>query len=180
VLPWLGPELLEVTARLAHLQGCLGITVDGLLPEEEGATVRLKPGAYSRLSIDYGFVPANWEAFRAASLELAKLQFAAGAKRVFSMHLEPVVLNSVDELGKLEAAPWGPLRQRVLSAHVMGGCQMGKDPARSVVDSTLRYHGLDNLFVVDGSVFPSGLGVNPQESIMGLSRWAARHVAAAS
>jgi len=49
-----------------------------------------------------------------------------------------------------------------------------------VVDSTLRYHGMDNLFVVDGSVFPTGLGVNPQESIYGVARWASQFVAAAT
>jgi choline dehydrogenase-like flavoprotein len=48
-----------------------------------------------------------------------------------------------------------------------------------VVDSKLRYHHLDNLFVVDGSVFPTALGVNPQESIYGIARWGAQHVRAA-
>jgi choline dehydrogenase-like flavoprotein len=56
---------------------------------------------------------------------------------------------------------------------------MGKDPNRSVVDPHLKYHSMDNLFVVDGSVLPSGLGVNPQETIFGIGRWAAKHVAQA-
>jgi choline dehydrogenase-like flavoprotein len=60
----------------------------------------------------------------------------------------------------------------------MGGCAMGGDPRTSVVDSTLRYHDLDNLFVVDGSVFPTSLGVNPQETIFGIARWASQFVAA--
>jgi len=68
----------------------------------------------------------------------------------------------------------------VFSAHVMGGCAMGTDPKRAVVDSeTLRHHELDNLFVVDGSVFPTSLGVNPQVSIYGIASWAAEHVKAA-
>ena len=57
---------------------------------------------------------------------------------------------------------------------------MGGDPRTSVVDSTLRYHGMDNLFVVDGSVFPTSLGVNPQETIFGIARWASQFVAAAT
>jgi choline dehydrogenase-like flavoprotein len=59
----------------------------------------------------------------------------------------------------------------------MGGCAMGKDPKTSVVDgSTLRHHELDNLFVVDGSVCPTSLTVNPQLSIYGLASWASEHV----
>jgi choline dehydrogenase-like flavoprotein len=52
----------------------------------------------------------------------------------------------------------------------MGGCKMGDDPSTSVVRSTdLRHHTVENLHVVDGSVFPTSLGVNPQESIYGLA-----------
>jgi choline dehydrogenase-like flavoprotein len=59
----------------------------------------------------------------------------------------------------------------------MGGCAMGTDPARSVVDSrTLRHHAMDDLFVIDGSVFPTACSVNPQISIYGLARWGAEHV----
>jgi choline dehydrogenase-like flavoprotein len=61
----------------------------------------------------------------------------------------------------------------------MGGCAMGRDPARSVVRSDLRHHEIENLFVVDGSVFPTALGVNPQLSIYGLAGYAAPHVLAA-
>ena len=94
-------------------------------------------------------------------------------------HFEPVVLESEKDLSKLDQAPWEKLKVRVVSAHLMGGCAMGKDPAKSVLDPHLRFHTLDNLFVVDGSAFPTSLGVNPQLTIFGLSRWASQHVAAA-
>jgi choline dehydrogenase-like flavoprotein len=62
----------------------------------------------------------------------------------------------------------------------MGGCAMGIDPHRSVVDSrSLRHHALDDLFVIDGSVFPTACSVNPQISIYGLASWGADHVAEA-
>ena len=51
----------------------------------------------------------------------------------------------------------------------VSGCAMGDDPKTSVVRSEdLRHHSIKNLWVMDGSVFPTSLGVNPQESIYGL------------
>ena len=58
----------------------------------------------------------------------------------------------------------------------MGGCAMGSDPASSVVDVEHRHHQIPNLFVVDGSVFPTSLGVNPSETIYGLAHRARRFV----
>ena len=57
------------------------------------------------------------------------------------------------------------LAARVFSAHVMGGCAMGREPGRSVVDESGRHHQLANLSVHDASVFPTGLGTNPQLTI---------------
>jgi choline dehydrogenase-like flavoprotein len=79
----------------------------------------------------------------------------------------------------LDRAPWAPLRVPLFTAHVMGGCAMGRDPQKSVVDARLRLHQLENVYVVDGSVFPTSLGVNPQETIFGLAHWASEHIAAA-
>ena len=174
-----GDALGEWLGRFPRLNAMIGLTVDGFLPEETGGTVRLRDGAYQRLSFKYALGEKNWEAFKEANKEVAKIQFAAGARRVMSLHSPGVELESVDQLNKLDDAPWEPLRVRIASAHQMGGCAMGKDPNRSVVDPTCRYHGLDNLFVVDGSVLPTSLGVNPQETIFGIARWAAAGVAAA-
>lgn len=51
-------------------------------------------------------------------------------------------------------------------AHVCGTCRMGDDPALSVLDRHNRVHGLDNLFVVDSSCFPSSGGTNPTLTIV--------------
>jgi choline dehydrogenase-like flavoprotein len=174
-----GGRIQDVLGDLPHLQAMIGLTVDGLLPEEEGGTVRLKDGGYSRFSLEYNFLDAHWEAFRTACKEMARVQFAAGARRVMSLHAEPVVLDSAADIDRLDAAAWEKLRVKITTAHQMGGCCMGKDPSKSVVDPLLRYHTMDNLYVVDGSVLPTSLGVNPQETIFGIARWAAGHIAQA-
>src|SRR5262249_16525694 len=138
----------EKVAKLPYLQACIAIAIDGLLPGEEGGTVGLRGGEDRRLKIEYPLLEPHWEAFRAACKEMAKIEFGGGARQVISLHSEPVVLRSEAEIGKLDRAPWEKLRVRVVTAHQMGGCAMGRDPERSVVDSRLRYHDLDNLFVV--------------------------------
>jgi choline dehydrogenase-like flavoprotein len=45
--------------------------------------------------------------------------------------------------------------------HVLGGMRLGSDPATSATDAAGRYHHLDNLFVADGSVFPTSGTHNP-------------------
>jgi choline dehydrogenase-like flavoprotein len=54
-------------------------------------------------------------------------------------------------------------------AHLVGGCRMGFTPEDSVVDSSHRVWGLDNLFVVDGSVLPTQGSANPALPIMALA-----------
>jgi choline dehydrogenase-like flavoprotein len=51
----------------------------------------------------------------------------------------------------------------------MGGCAFGPDPARAAVDATGRHHQVENLYVFDGSLFPTSIGANPQLSIYAVS-----------
>ncbi|HVT65817.1 MAG TPA: GMC family oxidoreductase [Mycobacteriales bacterium] len=51
-------------------------------------------------------------------------------------------------------------------AHVMGGMRMGKNPKTSATDGTGKVHGMENVFVADGSVFPSSGAQNPTLTIM--------------
>jgi choline dehydrogenase-like flavoprotein len=50
--------------------------------------------------------------------------------------------------------------------HLIGTALMGNDPSTSVVDGWGRAHDVDNLFIVDGSVFPTSGGVNPTSTIV--------------
>jgi choline dehydrogenase-like flavoprotein len=51
-------------------------------------------------------------------------------------------------------------------AHQAGTCRFGVDPASSVLDVNCRAHELDNLYVVDASIFPSIGAVNPALTVM--------------
>jgi choline dehydrogenase-like flavoprotein len=73
-----------------------------------------------------------------------------------------------DLCGKL--LPWGlKLSKRIPiegTAHQCGTIRFGRDPKTSALDVHCKAHDLDNLYVVDGSFFPSSTAVNPALTIM--------------
>jgi choline dehydrogenase-like flavoprotein len=61
--------------------------------------------------------------------------------------------------------------------HECGGARMGSDPATSVLDEHNRCWDVPNLFVTDGSCFPSGGTVGPTLTIMAVTARACDHIA---
>jgi len=56
------------------------------------------------------------------------------------------------------------------SSHVFGTCRMGNDPEQSVVNQWCQSHRWNNLYIVDGSVFPSsGGGESPGLTIQAIT-----------
>lgn len=177
-LPVLGEEQAVAMGQLAYSSSLIAICVDGLAPGDEGGVVTVKGDG--RPSVSYPFHPALVEAFAAAHEVLARAHLAAGAREVVTLHPVPIRIRSERDLPLLKDAAYGRLQHSVFSAHQMGGCAFGPDPATSVVDLELRHHRVPNLFVVDGSVLPTGLGVNPSETIYGVAHLATATIAAAT
>jgi choline dehydrogenase-like flavoprotein len=61
-------------------------------------------------------------------------------------------------------------------AHLVGGCRMGTDPERSVVDSDQRVWDVPNLFIADGSVMATQGSANPALTIMALASRLAQRI----
>jgi choline dehydrogenase-like flavoprotein len=62
------------------------------------------------------------------------------------------------------------------TAHLLGGCRMGKDPNTSVVNEFCRSHDIPNLFICDASVFVTSGGANPTETIMAIASRTADYI----
>jgi choline dehydrogenase-like flavoprotein len=60
--------------------------------------------------------------------------------------------------------------------HQNGTCRMGSDPASSVLDANCKAHQLDNLYLVDASVFVSASAVNPSLTVIANSLRVAKHL----
>lgn len=76
----------------------------------------------------------------------------------------------------LEAAGGSDVWTAGRTAHILGGCRMGTDPASSVVNADCRTHDIPNLFICDGSVFPSSTAVNPSLTIQAMAARAADRI----
>jgi len=140
---------------------------DGFNEQSQGGSVELSQDGFPRL--DYSITPFVWEGMRRALLTMAEIQFAAGANAVLPIHeLAFPAATWPQARAQIAGLPMEIMRCRVVSAHVMGGCAMGDDPRTAVVAGNGQSHVLENLYVFDGSVFPTSLGVNPQLSIYGI------------
>jgi cholesterol oxidase len=65
-----------------------------------------------------------------------------------------------------------------ITAHVLGGCPMGRDATTGVIDADHAVHGYPGLFVVGGAAVPANLGVNPSLTITAMAERAMAKIAA--
>ncbi len=108
---------------------------------------------------------------------VADIFFAAGARRVFTGCFKMPEIRSSEQLQRFKTMRVKPWHFEIMSFHPLGTCRMGNSPKTSVVDLNLETHDVKGLFVTDGSIFPSSLGVNPQVSIMAFAGRAANDIA---
>jgi choline dehydrogenase-like flavoprotein len=115
--------------------------------------------------------PADRRTAARAHLELARLHHAAGAREIYTFHWEDVSWRRGEDfdafLAALERAPHG---QAALSAHQMGSCRLGRNPATSVADGRGELHDTRGVWIGDASAFPGPSGVNPMITVMALAR----------
>lgn len=98
---------------------------------------------------------------------LCRMMFAAGATEVYpGVGHVPEILTDVKQVEAFESARLKRGDFHVVASHLFGTACAGTDPSRSVVGPDLQAHDVPGLYVMDASVFPTNMGVNPQHSIM--------------
>ncbi len=164
----IGSALADFARRFPFLHTLVSQIRDGFCDASPGGEVRLRDDGSAVL--DYPVTEFVWDGVRASYLAMAECQFAAGAEAVLPACSDAPVYRSWPEA----RAGIGALALRspnvfLNSTHPLGGCAMGPDPRTSVVDAFGRHHQLENVLVIDGSIFPTSLGVNPSLSIYALA-----------
>ncbi|MEO8437058.1 MAG: GMC family oxidoreductase N-terminal domain-containing protein [Chloroflexota bacterium] len=190
-LPWEGTGAhAQVMAGAAHLSPLIAITRDG----GEGRATITKGG---HVRLDYRLDGAGVATMRHALVRMARLARAAGATEIVAAGTPPAwhrpgVAGAGDEArafarfeASLDAFDFGPHRGAVFSAHQMGSVRMGADGRSHPCDPCGRVRAgerndavIGGLYVGDGSVLPTALGVNPMITMMAMARRVSRVILA--
>ncbi|MGH8445578.1 MAG: GMC family oxidoreductase N-terminal domain-containing protein [Solimonas sp.] len=166
VLGRFGNALADDMAKLPNTGVLIALMRDGFHDDSAGGSIRIDE--FGQPIFDYDVHDPLWDALRRAYLSMAEIQFAAGARFVRPGHLDAGEYTSWNEAkAAIGTLPMRKHRTGLVTAHLMGGCAMGEDRKRCVIDSRGRHHETENLSVFDGSMFPSSIGANPQLSIYG-------------
>ena len=109
----------------------------------------------------------------------AEVHFAAGATEVYPNIARVGVLRPGD-LAEFEATRFRPSELRLEAFHPMGTARIAADPREGACAADGSLHGTRDLYVADGSLFPTSVGVNPMMTIIAFSKQISRGIAAGS
>ncbi len=170
VLPWREPE--HYRSLLGKLANTTAIGV--LLRDRDGGCVRLD--SEGNPVTHYALSEFDRTHLRSGFIGAARILEAAGARLIFSPHAkwcsyEPGRNGSLDSFTQaMDEAGWDSGRLALFSFHIMGSARLGGSPKTSATNPDGETWEVDNLFVMDGSSFPSASGVNPMISIEAIAR----------
>jgi long-chain-alcohol oxidase len=164
-LPWRNPQ--QHRSFLERLSNTVGIGV--LLRDKDGGRVTIDPQGHP--IAHYALSSFDRSHLRQGFISAARILEAAGARHIFSPHAkwcayEPGSKGSIDSFTQaMDSAGWEAGRLALFSFHIMGSARLGSSPKASATKPDGETWEVRNLFVMDGSSFPSASGVNPMITI---------------
>ena len=168
-IPGIGAEFKKnvLDAKRMGNVGC------AIVCQAEGSVRPLGKNAYVSFSV------SDEDVFnlRRGLKKIAEIMVAAGAESIIPniFGLPPKI--SKDELNLLDNAPLDPQCYTMVLTHMFGTCRMNPDPNKGVVGPDFQVHDTKGVFILDSSIFPTHLGVNPQHTIMAVAHVGAKKIA---
>jgi choline dehydrogenase-like flavoprotein len=108
----------------------------------------------------------------------ARILLAAGAREVVVPSVPPLSICKDIDVEAIDTDLIGPHKVPLTAVHPLGTMPLGDDPRSAVVKSTGEHHHVTGLFVFDGSLFPTSIGVPPQIGIYTFAKHLAKHAIA--
>jgi long-chain-alcohol oxidase len=177
-LPWRNPK--QHRYFLEHITNTVGIGV--LVRDRDGG--RVTTDLHGNAVANYSLSPFDRGHLCRGFISAARILEAAGARIIYSPHAkwcsyEPAHNGSIDTFTQaMDSAGWDSGRLALFSFHIMGTARMGTSPRSSVTNPDGETWEVRNLYVMDGSSFPSASGVNPMITIEAIAHRNASALAA--
>jgi choline dehydrogenase-like flavoprotein len=168
-VPFIGKELKELMKDYRHF-AAFGVMVS------DTSRGRVRIDRKGRPLITYRMNREDARKMNRGVAIISEIFFAAGAKKVFPFLPDLPEINAREEVDKIRKRKAKATDFGMMAFHPMGTCRMGRNPKKSVVNSHCESHDVAHLFICDGSVFPSSLGVNPQLTIMAFATHTAGYI----
>ncbi|WP_183093655.1 GMC family oxidoreductase [Nocardioides stalactiti] len=166
--------------RMIELRDSLGIAVI-LRDRDSVGTVRTKRDGEP--VVRYKLSDGDSEHLVQGLVGAARIAEAAGASRITTTHhqtvsYEPGARGDLTSFeADVRAAGTAPGRMTLAALHIMGSARMGDSSATSAIDPDGQTWDLRDLYVADGSCFPTASGVNPMISIESIAYMTATRLA---
>ncbi len=145
---------------MKYLAGC-GVMI------RDSSSGRVRPGRGHAANISYNVNREDVKKFIMGLHTITEMFFEAGSRAVMPMVEDTRFFRSRNMASDHVRIKNSASDLFLYSSHPMGTCRIGDDPNRAVVrPSDGQTHDVENLFIVDSSLFPTALGANPQVSIM--------------
>src|SRR5262245_48779391 len=169
---WLPGAGAAFTDRVANFDHIASIGVH--LHDQSEGRVGLNPNGSLRLS--YRLLEEEARRIQFGIARAAEIHFAAGATEVYP-NVGPVSVIKRGDLEDFEGLRLRPADLRLEAFHPMSTARLGADADASVVAPSGAVRGLDALYVADGSLLPTSVGVNPMMTIIACATHVAEGVA---
>jgi choline dehydrogenase-like flavoprotein len=152
-----------------------------LLHDEQSGVVRLN--ANGQGIFFYELAERDGVMLVEAMKRAAEIYFATdpAPEAVLTTQRKRTIIHDASDIDVIGRRGVKPTDVTLISAHPQGGNRMGEGGDLYAVDPDFRLYSTGdstypNIYVCDGSVFPSTVGINPQCTIMALAMEAAKHV----
>jgi choline dehydrogenase-like flavoprotein len=159
-------------------------TFIGLLRDQGGGRVSIDADGEAVHTYDLEAEPRDVALTRRALDAQVRCHEAAGAHTIHTMAEGLPTWRRGDDLeayiARIQRIPLRAGGMRLFTAHQMGTCRMGADPATSVANPDGELHDTPGVWIGDASAFPTPSGTNPMITIMALAHRTADRIAAAA
>lgn len=165
--PGIGAAHRATAEQFSRLAVTIALIRDGGHSDRSAGHVRLDRRGRTR--IRYALDACDRALLARAVEAAARLQVAAGAREIVTLHTRPFRGRDAAGLDAIRRLRFGPNDLSVFSAHLNGTCRLGGGTRTAACDPNGELRGAPGVFVMDGSLLPTAPGVNPQETIMAVS-----------